>query len=143
AFGVPVVAVFGPTDVEQTAPVGDRQAIIRHPVECSPCLLRECPIDHRCMTRVPVEQVYEAAIKQLQPGQLERSTSRSDAFPTSAFSTVRTPLAGVTVFLDRDGTLNVERGYVTTPDELELYPGAAEAVARLKANGAAVVLITN
>jgi heptosyltransferase-2 len=65
AFGVPVVAVFGPTDWRTTAPYGQEQAIVREPVDCAPCFLRECPIDHRCMTRVSVEQVYEAAVKQL------------------------------------------------------------------------------
>jgi heptosyltransferase-2 len=65
AFRVPIVAVFGPTDWRTTAPYGTGYTIVRHPVECSPCLLRECPIDHRCMTGVSVEQVYEAAVKQL------------------------------------------------------------------------------
>src|SRR5207248_3357588 len=66
AFGVPVVAVFGPTDFKTTWPAGSDHQIVRHLVECSPCLLRECPIDHRCMTGVTVEQVYEAAAAQLQ-----------------------------------------------------------------------------
>jgi heptosyltransferase-2 len=57
AMGVPVVAVFGPTDSRETAPVGTRQRLVREPVHCSPCLLRECPIDHRCMRRVTVERV--------------------------------------------------------------------------------------
>ena len=35
--------------------------VVREPVECAPCLLRECPIDHRCMTRVDVSDVVEAA----------------------------------------------------------------------------------
>jgi heptosyltransferase-2 len=35
--------------------------VVRHDVECSPCMLRECPIDHRCMTRVEVDDVYVAA----------------------------------------------------------------------------------
>lgn len=61
AFGVPVVAVFGPTDSRTTAPFGSGHVIVRRPVECAPCLLRECPIDHRCMTQVTVDQVYEAA----------------------------------------------------------------------------------
>jgi heptosyltransferase-2 len=61
ALGVPVVAVFGPTDWRETAPVGRRQRLVREPVPCSPCLLRECPIDHRCMRRVGVERVVGAA----------------------------------------------------------------------------------
>jgi len=35
--------------------------VVRHDVECSPCMLRECPIDHRCMTRVEIDDVYTAA----------------------------------------------------------------------------------
>ena len=57
ALGVPVVAVFGPTDWRETGPVGERHRLVREPVHCSPCLLRECPIDHRCMRRVGVERV--------------------------------------------------------------------------------------
>jgi heptosyltransferase-2 len=61
ALGVPTVAVFGATDDEATGPTGEWSRVVRHPVECSPCLLRECPIDHRCMTRVDVSDVVEAA----------------------------------------------------------------------------------
>jgi len=61
ALGVPTVAVFGSTDDNVTGPYGPHTRIVKHPVECSPCLLRECPIDHRCMTRVLVEDVCRAA----------------------------------------------------------------------------------
>ncbi|MFA5027274.1 MAG: lipopolysaccharide heptosyltransferase II [Candidatus Methylomirabilota bacterium] len=61
AAGAPVLAVFGPTDAEATGPLGARVRIVRHPVECSPCLLRECPTDRRCMSGVTVEAVVEAA----------------------------------------------------------------------------------
>jgi heptosyltransferase-2 len=61
ALGVPTVVVFGPTDETATGPTGDRFQIIREPVDCSPCLLRECPIDHRCMTRITSERVSDAA----------------------------------------------------------------------------------
>jgi heptosyltransferase-2 len=60
AFGVPIVAIFGPTDHTTTSPWGTRARIVRHPVECSPCLLRQCPIDHRCMQRVAVADVLAA-----------------------------------------------------------------------------------
>lgn len=63
AFGVPLVAVFGPTDHATTSPFCDRAAIVRKPVECGPCKLRECPTDHRCMTAVTVEDVVEASIR--------------------------------------------------------------------------------
>lgn len=62
AVGLPVVAVFGPTDPHGTAPVTPRCTIIQEKPYCSPCFLRRCPIDHRCMTRVTIEMV-EAAIR--------------------------------------------------------------------------------
>lgn len=51
-LGVPTVAIFGSTDPGLTAPLGDFHRILHHPVECSPCFLRECPVDFRCMTRI-------------------------------------------------------------------------------------------
>ncbi len=61
ALGVPTVAVFGSTDETVTGPYGARTKIVKHDVECSPCMLRECPIDHRCMTLVEAEDVCRAA----------------------------------------------------------------------------------
>ena len=62
ALGTPLVAVFGSTDWTETSPVGARAVVVREPVSCAPCLLRECPVDHRCMTRVDVERVAGAAL---------------------------------------------------------------------------------
>jgi heptosyltransferase-2 len=62
ALGVPTVAVFGATDDAATGPSGPVSAVVREPVECSPCLRRECPIDHRCMTRVDSARVAQAAL---------------------------------------------------------------------------------
>ncbi len=61
ALGVPTVAVFGATDDQATGPSGSRARVVRQPVDCSPCMLRECPIDHRCMTRVETAMVVEIA----------------------------------------------------------------------------------
>jgi heptosyltransferase-2 len=61
ALGVPLVALFGPTDWRETAPRGRHQRLVREPVDCAPCKLRECPIDHRCMRRVSVERVADEA----------------------------------------------------------------------------------
>ncbi len=61
AVGVPTVAVFGATDDTATGPAGRLARVVREHAECSPCLLRECPIDHRCMTRVSTERVTTAA----------------------------------------------------------------------------------
>jgi heptosyltransferase-2 len=62
ALGVPTVAIFGATDEDATGPTGPRARVVREKVECSPCLLRECPIDHRCMTRVSAGRVVEEAM---------------------------------------------------------------------------------
>ena len=52
ALGTPIVAVFGPTDWNVTKPWSRRARVLRDSPECAPCFLRECPIDHRCMTGV-------------------------------------------------------------------------------------------
>jgi heptosyltransferase-2 len=62
ALGVPTVAIFGATDHVATGPTGDNSLVIRQHVACSPCLLRECPIDHRCMTAVTAEAVSQSAL---------------------------------------------------------------------------------
>jgi heptosyltransferase II len=61
AVGLPVVAVFGPTDPLGTAPVTPRCSVVQQKPYCSPCFLRRCPTDHRCMTRVSPEEVQAAA----------------------------------------------------------------------------------
>ena len=66
ALGTPLVAIFGSTSAELTGPLGAPVTILREPVECSPCYLRQCPIDFRCMNRITVEQVAAAVRKLLQ-----------------------------------------------------------------------------
>lgn len=139
AFKVPLVAVFGPTDWQTTSPFHVDAQLVRQPVSCAPCLLRECPIDHRCMTEVTVEQVYGAAVQHL-----PLVAPPSVAEPEPPLSSVSSPsLAGVTVFLDRDGTLNVDTGYVKSPDDFTVLPGVGAALARLKQAGARLVVVTN
>ena len=65
AAGVPTVTIFGSTDHSTTGPTGNLARVVREPVECSPCLLRECPIDHRCMTRVSTARVIDEALQLL------------------------------------------------------------------------------
>jgi heptosyltransferase-2 len=64
ALGRPVVALFGPTDERVTRPLGDHD-VIAQPVFCRPCMLRDCPIDHRCMKRITVDMVFAAVSKRL------------------------------------------------------------------------------
>lgn len=68
ALGTPVVAVFGSTDWRETAPWGEGHRLVREDVACAPCKLRECPLDHRCMNRVTVDRVVEAALEVLEGG---------------------------------------------------------------------------
>ena len=62
AAGLPTIGIFGPTDPFGTAPVTPRHSIVRRQPYCSPCFLRRCPIDHRCMTRISAGEV-EAAVE--------------------------------------------------------------------------------
>jgi heptosyltransferase-2 len=78
ALGLPVTAIFGPTDERRTGPrgvpveqfttaeaSGPPAALLTTRVWCRPCMLRECPIDHRCMRRISVDAVLEATKRML------------------------------------------------------------------------------
>jgi heptosyltransferase-2 len=131
AFGVPTVAIFGPTDPATTSPFGSRHELVRHPVDCSPCLLRECPIDHRCMQGISVEMVHTAAMRELRRGSFTN--------PSTASNDSNAPV----VYLDRDGTLNFDPGYLNQPEQLRLLPGVGPAVARLNRAGFKTVVLSN
>jgi heptosyltransferase-2 len=63
AVGAPVAALFGPTREHETAPLagpGGRTRVLINPVWCRPCMLRECPIDHRCMKGLAPDRVAAA-----------------------------------------------------------------------------------
>ena len=64
-LGVPVVAIFGSTEPALTGPLGSGHEILRRHVECSPCFLRECPIDFRCMQAVTTAMVVGAIERRL------------------------------------------------------------------------------
>ncbi|MFN2530500.1 MAG: lipopolysaccharide heptosyltransferase II [Pyrinomonadaceae bacterium] len=61
ALGTPSVVIFGPTNPSTTRPFSSLAEIIHHPPECAPCMLRDCPIDHRCMTVITVDEVFDRA----------------------------------------------------------------------------------
>ena len=63
AVGLPVVGIFGSTNPEATRPVTRDFTLIREQVSCSPCFLRRCPVDHRCMTRIEVGSVFSAVLQ--------------------------------------------------------------------------------
>ena len=64
-LGTPVVAIFGSTEPAWTGPLGVGHTVIRQHVECSPCFLRECPLDFRCMKAVTPELVSGAVRRAL------------------------------------------------------------------------------
>ncbi|MEK6603257.1 MAG: lipopolysaccharide heptosyltransferase II, partial [Nitrospirota bacterium] len=132
AFGVPLVAIFGPTNPVTTSPYGPGHELVRHPVECAPCLLRECPIDHRCMQGLGVDAVHAAARRQLGMRHAEQTTQNAE-------DGGKAPV----VYLDRDGTLNFDPGYLNEPDQLRLLPGVGQAVARLNRAGFKTIVLSN
>ncbi|MCP3983957.1 MAG: lipopolysaccharide heptosyltransferase II [bacterium] len=65
AFGVPCVVMMGSTALEKTDLNLDRVQILTADVSCRPCYARECPTDHRCMTRISPEHVSARALPAL------------------------------------------------------------------------------
>lgn len=70
AVGTPTLTIFGPTNEATTRPFSPLADVIRENVECSPCMLRDCPIDHRCMTRISPQMVYDRLEMLLKPADL-------------------------------------------------------------------------
>jgi heptosyltransferase-2 len=110
------------------------------------------------MTRIPADRVYETAVRQLGGSSgssgcsgLSGSTGSNSTNQTNEINKTNETnqrnqtniLSGVTIFLDRDGTLNPDPGYIRSPDQFELFPGVAGALARLKRAGAQLILVTN
>ena len=61
ALGRPTLVIFGPTNPLTTRPFSSVAEIVRHPPDCAPCMLRDCPIDHRCMTAISPQDIFERA----------------------------------------------------------------------------------
>jgi lipopolysaccharide heptosyltransferase II len=70
AVGVPVTAIFGSTDERVTSPRGEpgMHDVLVEPVFCRPCMLRDCPIDHRCMKRITADRVFDRVARHLTLG---------------------------------------------------------------------------
>ena len=123
ATQTPILALFGPTDPAKTSPYGVRYRILRGLVPCSPCLLRECPTDHECMRGIEVDEVLDAASAFLKNGQKRKRR--------------------IAVFLDRDGTINEEVGYLSRTEDLRLIPGAVEGLRLLNQHALKAVIVSN
>ncbi|MBA2334485.1 MAG: lipopolysaccharide heptosyltransferase II [Blastocatellia bacterium] len=72
AVGTQTAVIFGPTNPVTTRPFSANATVIRKDVECSPCMLRDCPIDHRCMTRISVADVFNICEETLAVDQNEK-----------------------------------------------------------------------
>ena len=121
AVGMPVTAMFGPTDERATRgrSATAHAIVLTHPVWCRPCMLRECPLDHRCMRGI-----------ERRPRSLDGGAQRACD-------------AAVAVFLDRDGTLIEDVGYLDRLDQLAFFPWTVDAIRALNRAGLPVVVITN
>jgi len=60
---IPTVSIFGSTEPKRTGPLGAGHRILRHHVECSPCFLRQCPLDFRCMREITASEVTTAVLQ--------------------------------------------------------------------------------
>jgi len=60
SLNCPLIALFGPTEPQKTAPLSDRAIVLYHQATCAPCKYRHCPRDHRCMVSIQPEEVLEA-----------------------------------------------------------------------------------
>ena len=116
AAGLGVTAMFGPTDDRATRPLGDAHAVLTHPVWCRPCMLRECPLDHQCMRGIGVD-------------------AGAGLGPKDAMKPA--------VFLDRDGTMIEDVGYLDSLSRIAFYPWTVDAIRMLNRADLAVVVVTN
>ena len=66
ALDRPTLVIFGPTNPLTTSPYSAKAETIRHPPDCAPCMLRDCPIDHRCMTAISPDEVFDRALRMLE-----------------------------------------------------------------------------
>jgi heptosyltransferase-2 len=66
AMQTPTLVIFGPTNPLTTYPLSEQAEVIRHPPDCAPCMLRDCPIDHRCMTAISVAEVFQRAMTMIE-----------------------------------------------------------------------------
>jgi len=73
ALGRPTLVIFGPTNPLTTRPFSPAAEILRHPPDCAPCMLRDCPIDHRCMTAITVDEVFERSHVLLKHSSFEKT----------------------------------------------------------------------
>ncbi len=80
ALARPTLVIFGPTNPLTTKPFSDVAEIVRQPPDCAPCMLRDCPIDHRCMTAINPEEVFQRATAFLSGRLSSTASSQTESF---------------------------------------------------------------
>lgn len=125
AVGTPTAAIFGPTHKQLGFyPLGLFDRVLETDEKCRPCSLhgnKECYREQQyCFTRLTVDLVYQ-----------EISTILDDLDLKPA------------LFIDRDGTLIVDKNYLADPDKIEFFPGVLEKLALAKRAGYKIVVISN
>ncbi|MEZ5359019.1 MAG: HAD-IIIA family hydrolase [Candidatus Zixiibacteriota bacterium] len=125
AVGTPTIAIFGPTH-EQLGfyPLGVHDIMLATDEKCRPCSLHGNKPCHReqqyCLTRLTIDFVYSKLVERLEDEPLAKAA-----------------------FIDRDGTLIVDKNYLADPDKIEFIPGSLDAVRGLKECGYKIVIISN
>jgi heptosyltransferase II len=87
ALGRPTLVIFGPTNPLTTRPFSPFGEVFRHPPDCAPCMLRDCPIDHRCMTAVSADELFDRARVILGIEAISVTLKRVDRHPGSTQET--------------------------------------------------------
>jgi heptosyltransferase-2 len=59
-YGMPSIAIYGPSEPIESAPTSSLSLTLRRHVECTPCFLKECPLDHRCLNEIDVDEATAA-----------------------------------------------------------------------------------
>jgi heptosyltransferase-2 len=75
AVGTPQVSLLGPTDARYSSTNLERTRVLQVEVECGPCHLKVCPLDHRCMVRLTPDMVMAAVEDLLETGHAAQGVS--------------------------------------------------------------------
>ena len=126
ALAAPTVAIFGSTNPVTTGPFSVESSVVRSDLACSPCLETHCPKKHfQCMKTIGVDECPPCRPASTGSGQFMNQGPRP------------------AVFLDRDGTINEQMGYINHLSRFRLLPGVVEAIRLLNAQQVPVVVVTN
>jgi len=126
AVNTPVISLFGPTHpVLGFAPRGLYDRVIQVEEPCRPCSLhgkKECYREERfCFTRIDSERIVKLAKHKLDSCRMKEKA----------------------VFIDRDGTIIVEKHFLSNPDEIEFIEGSVDALAQLQKHEYKLIIVSN